>query len=131
MRWLIVFLWTYNLFGSGDADVNLMDPSKNMVIWTWVTFGILLIILHKFAWKPILAGLDKREGDIKESVENAEKIRDELAQIEQKREKSIAEADEKAKDIVSMARKAAVEASKVIENKAKEEAKILLEKRAQ
>ena len=113
--------------GGGGEDVNLVGINKQMLLWTWVTFGLLLIILYKFAWKPILSGLDKREKDIRESVENAEKIRTDLEQIEGKREKLIKEADDKAKEIVATARKAAVEASKVIENKAKEEAKILLE----
>ena len=112
---------------AGDGEVNLMDPSKDMVLWTWVTFGLLLMILYKFAWNPILSGLDKREKDIRDSVENAAKIKEELAKVEGSREKLIKEADDKAKEIVSTARKAAVEASRVIEEKAKEGAKIMLE----
>ena len=113
--------------GGDEGEVNLMDPSKDMVLWTWVTFILLLIILYKFAWNPILSALDKREKDIKDSVENAAKIKEELEKVESSREKLIKEADDKAKEIVATARRAAVEASRVIEEKAKEEAKILLE----
>ena len=113
--------------GGGGEEVNLVGINKQMVLWTWVTFGLVLVVLYKFAWKPILAALDEREKGIRDSVENAEKIRTELEQVEGKREKLIKEADDKAKEIITTARKAAVEASKVIENKAKEEANILLE----
>ncbi len=126
--WVYFALTSFRLYGADEhGEVNLMDPSKDMAIWTWVTFGFLLLVLYKFAWNPILSGLDKREKDIRESVENAEKIRTDLQQIEGKREQLIKEADDKAKEIVTTARKAAVEASKVIENKAKDEAKIVLE----
>ena len=126
--WILVGLHATELFaGGGGEKVNLVGINEQMLLWTWVTFGLLLLVLYKFAWNPILSALDRREKDIRESVENAEKIRTELEQIEGKREKLIKEADDKAKEIVTTARKAAVEASKVIENKAKEEAKILLE----
>ncbi len=116
------------IYASGtSSEIGLMDPSKNMVVWTWVTFGLLLIILYKVAWNPILSALDKREQDIRDSVEAARRIKDELVKIEATRESLINEADTKAKEIVAAARKGAVEASKVIESRAKEEAKILLD----
>ena len=127
MRWFLFVLMGQTMYAASGSEVNLMDPSKPMVIWTWVTFLILLGILHKFAWNPILNALDKREKNIRDSVDNAEKIRKELEEIEGKREGLIKEADDKAKEIISTARKTAVEAAKVIEQKAKEEAKILLE----
>ncbi len=117
-------------FAAGDGEVNLMDPSKDMVIWTWVTFGILFIILYKLAWKPILSALDQREKDIRDAVDNAARIKEEMEQVEKQRETLIREADEKAKEIVAAARKAAVEASRVIEDRAKDEAKIMLENAA-
>ena len=126
--WMLIAFIVPNLMAAGaeGGDVNLVEVNEKMVFWTWLTFGILLIILYFSAWKPILSALDKREKDIKDSVENAVKIQKELEKVEANREKIIREADEKAKDIVSSARKAAVEASKVIEDKAREEAKILL-----
>jgi len=111
----------------GGHEVNLMDPSPDMALWTCITFAILLVILWKFAWNPILSGLDKRESDIRESVENAVRIREEMETLEANKEQVLKEADDKAKEIVAIARKAAVEASKVIEDKAKQETKIMLE----
>ncbi len=42
----------------------------------------LLIILHQFAWKPILAGLKQREDYIRKSLEDADKIKAQLAEVE-------------------------------------------------
>jgi F-type H+-transporting ATPase subunit b len=93
---------------------------------TWLTFGLMALVLYKVAWKPILAGLAKRESDIRKALEEAQKTRDEYALIEQKRQQAIAEADAKAKEIVDAARQAAVDAAAVIEAKAREESQILL-----
>jgi F-type H+-transporting ATPase subunit b len=111
----------------GHGSTGLIKVDGPMVILTWVTFGLLALVLYKAAWKPILAALDKRENDIRKALADAAKIRDELASMETKRSEVIAEADEKAKAVVDSARKAAVEAANTIEAKAREEAQILVE----
>ena len=54
---------------SGHADTGSMlvalDPG--MVVWTWLVFFVFLIVLRKFAWKPILQSLDEREESIQKS----------------------------------------------------------------
>ena len=106
---------------------DFMDPHATMLVLTWITFFALLAVLQKFAWKPILNGLDKREEDIRKAVEHAEQIKNELAQIEQKRSEVLTEAAHKAKEIVDQSRKAAIEAANTIQQKAREESKILFE----
>ncbi len=115
--------------GAHDAHAATgpMDVSGEMFIWTLATFAIMAFILGKFAWKPILAGLDQREKGIRDSVDNAEKIRDELAAIDDKRNLIIGEADDQAKDIVSRARRAGTETERAFEEKARKEATILME----
>lgn len=112
--------------GGGHAQPNLLQPSSTMMGLTWLTFGLMAFVLYKVAWKPILAGLDKREADIRKAIEEAQKTREEYARIEEKRQQIVAEADTKAKEIVDAARQAAVDAAATIENKAREEAQILL-----
>jgi len=104
-----------------------MDVSGEMFLWTLVTFSLVAIILSKIAWKPILYALEKREETIRKSIEDAEKVEQEMAAIDGNRQKIITEADDKAKDIVGRARQAGVEAERVIKDKAREEAGILLE----
>ena len=104
-----------------------MDVSGEMFLWTLVTFSLVAMILSKIAWKPILFVLEKREETIRKSIEDAEKVEQEMAAIDGNRQKIITEADDKAKDIVGRARQAGVEAERVIKDKAREEAGILLE----
>ena len=109
------------------GEVNLLQPDPTMVILTWVTFGLMALVLHRFAWKPILKTISDREDKLRQSVDDADKISAELSNIGQERDKIIGDADSQAKDIVSQSRKAATEAARVIEVNAKEEGQILLE----
>jgi F-type H+-transporting ATPase subunit b len=104
-----------------------MDVSGNMVLLTWLTFLLATYILYKMAWKPILAALDKRESEIKKSLDEASKARAETAKMEDTQKKMIGEADDKAREILDQARKAAGEVATMIETKAKKEAGFLVE----
>lgn len=107
--------------GAGHQAASVTDINTTMIVLTWVTFGLLAAILYKVAWKPILAGLDKREADIRTALEEQQKIREQLAQIEDSRSRIINEADAKAKAIVEAARKGALDAAASIEAKARED----------
>ena len=61
-----------------------LDPG--MMIWAWITFGVLLFILYKVAWKPILSNIDKREKTIQESLDKAQKAQEEAESLLQKHE---------------------------------------------
>lgn len=117
--------------GHGGHDdhgaVNPMEISGQMVLWTWVLFAITLITLYKVAWKPILSALDKREDDIQESIDNAEKIRGEMETLEEAKAQKIAATEQEAKELLENARRAAQEKANVIELKAHKEVDILME----
>jgi F-type H+-transporting ATPase subunit b len=53
----------------------LLKPETGTIIWTLITFVVLLLILGRFAWKPLLALLDERERTVKDSLEAARKAR--------------------------------------------------------
>ncbi|MDP2654218.1 MAG: F0F1 ATP synthase subunit B [Candidatus Omnitrophota bacterium] len=106
---------------------NLLNADVTVLILTWVTFFLLLAVLQKFAWKPILAALDERENRIRRSIEEAEKTRQEYEKIEENRSKILDEAGEQSKNILDDSRKAAQNLAKAIEQKAKNEAQVVLE----
>lgn len=108
--------------GGGPIALDL-----GMFLLFLLVFVIAAAILKKFAWGPILDGLDAREEKIQKSIEQAEEIQAKLEDIESRQVSMITEADEKAKGIVEKSREAAKEAAKVIEGKAREEARILVE----
>jgi F-type H+-transporting ATPase subunit b len=85
----------------------LLDPKAGLFIWTLVVFGIVLFILRKYAWGPIINALNTREQTITESIKRAEKALDEARQISSDNEKARREADLEAQRILREARDAA------------------------
>ena len=120
---------TIELHGVPPAEVeaSLFSPELSMLILTWVVFFLLLCILYKFAWKPILAALDEREQSIRKSMDEVARIKREMENIAQTRKQLIDEAHVKSKEVIEQSRKAAREAAHIIEQKAREEARISLE----
>lgn len=109
------------------VEINPMEISGQMVVWTWVLFAITLGALYKIAWKPILSKLDEREQDIQESMDNAETLRQEMADLEAVKAQQLADADETSKKVLDTARRGALEQARLIEEKARDEAQILTE----
>lgn len=72
--------------------MDLITPDIGLIFWMTLSFAIVLAILKKFAWKPILQGLKDREDSIKESLSSAEKARDEMAKLQSDNEKLLDEA---------------------------------------
>lgn len=83
---------------------SLVDINPGLIVWTIVTFVILLFILKKIAWKPILTALDQRETAIKESLEKAEKAREEAQRILYENQANLSRAEEESKKIVEQGR---------------------------
>lgn len=106
---------------------EFLTPEFHVLIMTWASFFLLLAVLYKYAWKPILAGLDQREESIRQSVDQADEIHREYEEIETRKNKILREAKEEGKSIVTQSRKSAANAAKVIEEKAKSEAQIIFE----
>ncbi len=110
-----------------EAAPGLMDISGPMMVWTWITFGLMAFVLYKVAWKPILKALDRRENQIRTALEEAAQAREEMAKLSETQKQMLAEADAKAREVVEAARNAAQQAATVIEGKAREEAKEMME----
>ena len=93
---------------SGGGSGNfLVTPNIGLMIWTLVAFVITLLILRKFAFPRIANNLDKRRKAIEESIDAADRTRQEADQILQEYRERLREAREQAEDIVERARKAA------------------------
>lgn len=102
-----------------------IDPG--MYLWTVITFVLLLVILSKFAWRPILKALDDREKFISKSLKDAEQAKKDMEEMSQKQEQLIVQANDQAKEMVAKGKEAAERIAKDIEDRAQAEAqKILL-----
>jgi len=61
--------------------MDLIKPEVGLIFWTALSFFILLFILGKYAWKPILAAVAERENSIETALSKAEAVRDEMARL--------------------------------------------------
>jgi|TARA_B110000483_G_scaffold29793_1_gene36131 F-type H+-transporting ATPase subunit b len=66
--------------------------SVGLFFWQTILFLVLVFILKKYAWKPILDSVSEREDTIRESLESAEKAKKELTELQSKNESLIIEA---------------------------------------
>jgi F-type H+-transporting ATPase subunit b len=85
--------------------MDLVTPEIGLVFWTTVSFLILLFILGKFAWKPILGALSDRERFIEDSLQKAEAAKEEMSRLTNENESLLKLARAERDQILSDARK--------------------------
>jgi len=112
---------------ASEGGGSLVDVNPGLVIWTVITFAILLFVLKKLAWKPILTALNEREDAIKESLEKAEKAKDEAQKILQENQASLLKADEESKKIIEQSRQYAEKLKDQMLRESKEQAQKIVE----
>jgi F-type H+-transporting ATPase subunit b len=107
----------------GGGGSFLVSPSLGLMIWTLIAFGVTMWVLSKLAFPRIQEALDKRANAIRESIESAEKQRQEADELLKEYRARLQEAREQADDIVARSRKAAeaARAQAAEEGKAKRE----------
>lgn len=71
--------------------MDLVTPGIGLVFWTSITFVILLFLLTKLAWKPVLNMVKEREANIEKSLQAAEKAKRDLRDIQSTNEKLLAD----------------------------------------
>ena len=101
-----------------------LDPG--LFVWTILTFLVLLGVLAKFAWNPLLKMLKDREDLIRSSLEDAEKAQTELANLNAEREEIINKARSEAQSILSEGKVAASKLKDETLKAAKDQAKSIL-----
>lgn len=120
-------LMNFLLLYSGSEKGGLLDVNPGLIFWTIVTFLILLFILKKTAWQPILQALKEREDNIRTSLEKAEQAKREAEEILEQNKKNLAEAEEQVRKIINEGREYANRLRSEIISKANEEAQKMLE----
>jgi F-type H+-transporting ATPase subunit b len=99
--------------------MDLITPEFGLVFWTLITFLVLLFILRKFAWNPILGAVSERENGIKKALASADKARQEMENLQADNQKILKEARAEREAMLKEARELK---NKMIDD-AKEEAK--------
>lgn len=106
--------------------MGLVTPSLGMVFWTTLAFLIVLFLLKKFAWKPILESLKEREQGIEDAIRTAENTKLEMAQLKVANEDLLKAAQAERDLLLKEAREVKDSIIAEAKGKAKEEAERIL-----
>ena len=102
--------------------MELVTPAIGLMFWTCVVFSFLLILLKKFAWKPILSAVDARNSGIEEALALAKKTKDEMANLQADNKMLIQEARSERDQMLKEAREMKNAIISEAKNTAKDEA---------
>jgi F-type H+-transporting ATPase subunit b len=83
----------------------MLDPNPGLIVWTIVSFILLVLVLRRLAWKPILEALHKREESIRNTLDRAEQARAEAANLLEENRKQLERAEEEGRRILTESRK--------------------------
>lgn len=107
--------------------MGLVTPGLGLLIWMTVAFLIVLFLLKKFAWKPILTSLSERENKIDDALRAAERAEQRMNEIEAQNQNLLAEAAKEREAMLKAAREASEKTINEAKDKAAAESAKLLE----
>jgi len=103
-------------------DNPLVQPDPGLFIWTILTFLVLLFLLQRFAWKPLLQALESRQETIRKSLDDAERAKADLQQVQEESNRIVAKARVDADEIIAASRADATKLQEELRAKARNEA---------
>jgi F-type H+-transporting ATPase subunit b len=107
-------------------DNPLVQTDPGLFIWTIVTFLVLLGLLARFAWRPLLQALDTRQNAIRKSLDDAQQARQELERLNAESAQIIAKARQDADAIITQSRSDGDRLREEIRQKARGEADLIV-----
>jgi F-type H+-transporting ATPase subunit b len=106
--------------------MRLVTPDIGTIFWMLLMFIIVLIVLRKFAWKPILNALHNREQSIEDSLRSADKAKKEMEKLQADNEKIMAEARKDRDKMLKETKKTSERILNEAKDKAGEESKKII-----
>ena len=103
-------------------DNPLVQPDPGLFIWTIITFLVLLGLLAKFAWGPLLKALESRQEEIRKSLDDAQQAKQELERVNQESAQIVNRARVDAEAIITQSRSDGDRLREEIKQKARAEA---------
>jgi len=103
-------------------DNPLVQPDPGLFIWTILTFLVLLGLLAKFAWRPLLQALDTRQESIRKSLDDARQAKQDLERLHQESAQIMRQARVEADGIITRSRADAERLREEMKQKARAEA---------
>jgi F-type H+-transporting ATPase subunit b len=100
----------------------LVQPDPGLFVWTILTFLILVALLARFAWRPLLQALERRQATIAQSLEDAQRARQELERLQRESAQIMAQARAEAESMLARSRSDADALREELKQKARTEA---------
>ncbi len=107
--------------GGGSQLPPFLQFDPGVWIWTILVFVVLLLILRKMAWKPIITSIEERDKTIKASLDQAARIQEETKRLTEEQNKILAAARSEANSLLQSSRQAADELRRKLEQAAQDE----------
>ena len=114
--------------GGGEGGGGLYDINTGLSVWTLIVFAILVALLGKFAWGPILKMVEEREKGIQAKLDEAAANNAEAAKLLEQHREQLADARRQASELIAEGRTAAERVRKEMEEKARTEAQGIVER---
>lgn len=98
------------ILAAGDAEVaghSLADPVLPHWAWTWIIFGLVFLVLRKFAFKPLREQLEARENRIQETIDKADQVKAEAEALLDRHRELMDRARADAQEVINQGREAA------------------------
>ena len=108
-------------------DNPLVQPDPGLFIWTILTFLVLLYLLRKFAWRPLLQALENRQEMIRQSLDDAEQAKKELEAVQEESSRIVTKARADADAIIASSRADATKLQEELKQKARAEADTIIQ----
>lgn len=105
----------------------MLDINPGLIIWTIITFALLVVVLGKFAWKPLLQALQSREQEIADSLKKAEEAKKDAERMMQENKLAMDKASTETARLIAEGRAMAEQLKNDIVAKANESAKKLID----
>lgn len=102
----LTLVWAGPLLAEEEGGGGLFAINPGLMVWTWVIFIVLLLVLRKWAWGPILGALEARERRIQETLDNAAREREQAGRLLEEQRALLDAARDQAQQILADSRRA-------------------------
>jgi len=108
--------------GEGHHEGVPLDPKADLAMWSGITFVLFVMLLGRYAWKPLIAALDKREARIHDDIAGAEAARVKAEQMLEQHAQKLAKVQDEVRAMLAEGRRDAEQAKQEIIGTAQKEA---------
>lgn len=115
------------LFSGGEEKPMLLSVNPGLIIWQIIIFVLLLFILKKIAWKPLLHSLHSREQSIRDTIDQAEQLQKDAQELIEQNKKNMADANTQSMKIINDSKDMANKLRDELMMKAQDESRKLIE----